>query len=338
MIPFKVGNNAEIIKLDSKAYRLAQGSGTEKISHFRVKTSDYKMYDDVTLAKGEAPPYSYDDIVLTENPKQTSITWKNKELDAGNDQHIVIDKVNKETKFVDDNWRMEEGGEDIIKDDWVEYVLPGTSKESKKRISREMGLAKGDEVDNKFIDGYSVDDMDEYYADMFRSYVDSFSPSGNIFGSVERMQLKMAKENKLKLQKIEDDLARRKHWDEQDRLKEKQMDEWEDQFRGGFGMHAYNKGGEVKYDYFNDVVPPLEPVDNFQLGGLFGKGAQIVIKKGPKVIEKLREFAPAIAGKVGIPKLKKPWAVFDKKGNPVKDFRLKKEADSWLKGEKDVEG
>ena len=91
----------------------------------------------------------------------------------------------------------------------------------------------------------------------------------------------------------------------------------------------------MKYDYFRDVVPPLEPVDNFQAGGLF---KQLVIKGGPKVIEKLREFAPAIAGKVGIPKLKKPWAVFDKKGNPVKDFRLKKEADSWLKGEKDVEG
>ena len=91
----------------------------------------------------------------------------------------------------------------------------------------------------------------------------------------------------------------------------------------------------MKYDYFRDVVPPLEPVDNFQLGGLF---KPLIIKGGPKVIEKLREFAPAIAGKVGIPKLKKPWAVFDKKGNPVKDFRLKKEADSWLKGEKDVEG
>jgi len=91
----------------------------------------------------------------------------------------------------------------------------------------------------------------------------------------------------------------------------------------------------VKYDYFNDVVPPLEPVDNFQLGGLF---KPLVIKGGPKVIEKLREFAPAIAGKVTTPKLKYPWAVFDKKGNPIKDFRLKKEADAWLKGEKDVEG
>ena len=178
MIPSLVGNNANIIKLDSKAYKLAQGSKTEKISHFRIQTADYKMYDEASLAKGEAPPYSYDDIILREDPKQTSITWKNKEFDAGNDQHIVIDKVRKETRFVDDNWRMEEGGEDIVKDDWVEHVLPGTSKESKKRISREMGLAKGDEVDNKFIDGYSVDDMDNYYADMFKSYVDSFSPSG----------------------------------------------------------------------------------------------------------------------------------------------------------------
>ena len=133
MIPFKVGNNAEIIKLDSKAYRLAQGSGTEKISHFRVKTSDYKMYDEASLAKGEAPPYSYDDIILREDPKQTSITWKNKEFDAGNDQHIVIDHKNKETRFVDDNWRMEEGGEDIIKDDWVEYSI--TPKDIKNAMT-----------------------------------------------------------------------------------------------------------------------------------------------------------------------------------------------------------
>ena len=96
-------------------------------------------------------------------------------------------------------------------------------------------------------------------------------------------------------------------------------------------MHGYSKGGEVKYDYFNDVVPPLEPVDNFQAGGLF---KQLIIKKGPKVIEKLREFAPAITGKVTTPKLSKPWGVFTKEGGWVKDFRLKKEANEWLKNAK----
>jgi len=179
---------------------------------------------------------------------------------------------------------------------------------------------KGD-VDDMMVDYQSVNPMDEHYADMFQEYVDSFSPSGNMFGTVERAQAKLQKEQLRKLEKIQNDIEVRA-------LKEKQLAEWEEQFRGGFGMHGYSKGGEVKYDYFNDVVPPLEPVDNFQLGGLF---KPLVIKGGPKVIEKLREFAPAIAGKVTTPKLKKPWAVFDKKGNPVKDFRLKKEADAWWK-------
>jgi hypothetical protein len=319
MIPFKVGNNAEIIKLDAKAYRLAQGSGTEKISHFRVKTADYKMYDDVTIAKGEAPPYSWDDIVLTENPKQTSITFKNREFDAGNDQHIVIDKINKETKFIDDNWRMEAGGEDVIKDDWVEYAITPNKNEIALSLKKPVS-----EINDAVVDGYSVADMDNHYAEMFRSYVDSFSPSGNIFGSVEKMQLKLQKEQLRKLEKLETDKYYRD-------IEEKGMAEWEEQFRQGFGMHGYSKGGEVKYDYFNDVVPPLEPVDNFQLGGLF---KQLLIKKGPKVIEKLREFAPAITSKVAAPKLKKPWAVFDEKGNPIIDFRLKRDANAWLKQEK----
>jgi hypothetical protein len=91
----------------------------------------------------------------------------------------------------------------------------------------------------------------------------------------------------------------------------------------------------VKYDYFNDVVPPLEPVDNFQLGGLFGKGAQLFVKKGPKVIEKLREFAPAITGKVAAPKLSKPWAIFNREGKQMSsDFKLKKNANAWLNHKK----
>jgi len=176
------------------------------------------------------------------------------------------------------------------------------------------------------VDYQSVNPMDEHYADMFQEYVDSFSPSGNMFGTVERAQLKLQKEQLRKLEKLETDKYYRD-------LKEKQMAEWEDQFRGGFGMHGYSKGGEVKYDYFNDVVPPLEPVDNFQLGGLF---KPLIIKGGPKVIEKLREFAPAIAGKVAAPKkLSKPWAVFDRNGNQMSsDLKLKKNATAWLNNAK----
>ena len=80
----------------------------------------------------------------------------------------------------------------------------------------------------------------------------------------------------------------------------------------------------MKYDHMREVVPPL---DGYAAGGI----GKLIIKKAPQVINKLREWAPQITGKVATPKLKKPWAVFDKHGNPVKDFRLKKEADAWWK-------
>ena len=83
----------------------------------------------------------------------------------------------------------------------------------------------------------------------------------------------------------------------------------------------------MKYDYMREVVPPL---DGYAAGGI----GKLIIKKAPQVINKLREWAPQITGKVATPKLKKPWAVFDEKGNPIIDFRLKKDANAWLKQEK----
>ena len=68
---------------------------------------------------------------------------------------------------------------------------------------------KGD-VDDIIVDYQSVNPMDEHYAETFQSYVDSFSPSGNMFGTVERAQLKLQKEQLRKLEKLENDLAVRK--------------------------------------------------------------------------------------------------------------------------------
>ena len=83
----------------------------------------------------------------------------------------------------------------------------------------------------------------------------------------------------------------------------------------------------MKYDHMREVVPPL---DGYAAGGI----GKLIIKKAPQVINKLREWAPQITGKVATPKLKKPWAVFDEKGNPIIDFRLRKDANAWLKQEK----
>ena len=298
----KVGNNAIAAKLGSKTKKI-YGGGTAKETHFRVKPAASRVGDDPKLGiEGQ----KWDDIVLTEEPGQTSITWRNKDYDHGNNQHIVIDHKNKETRFVDDNWSMEAGGEDIVKDNWIEYKF----ETDKVKLDKELKVMdRIKEIDpnweERMVDYASVNDMDNYYADTFKEYVDSFSPSGNIFSSVKRAEFKLQKEQLRKLEKIQNDIDVRA-------LKEKQMAEWEEQFRGGFGMHGFNKGGEVKYDYFKDVVPPLEPVDNFQAGGL----AKLFVKKAPKVISKLREWAPQITGKAYKPP-KGPYTIVDQSGVSV---------------------
>ena len=316
-VPFaQLANKTAISKMGSTTKKI-YGGKTAKETHFKVKpaanvashTPEERIYRQT----------DWDDIVLTEEPGQTSITWKNKNYDHGNDQHIVIDHKNKETRFVDDNWHMEAGGEDIAKDDWIEYAF----QTDKGKLEKELGVFKGD-VDDGMVDYQSVNSMDEYYADTFQSYVDSFSPSGNMFGTVERAQLKLQKEQIKKLEKIENDRLVRE-------MKEDQMAKWEDEFRGGFGMHGYNKGGFVDYGEMKEVVPPL---DGYATGGI----GKLVVKQAPKVLNKLRDWAPQITGQVAKPqKLKKPWAVFDKHGNPIKDFRLKKDANAWLKKERDVD-
>ena len=236
----KLGNNAHIAKIGSKKIKIwgHEGKvGTE--SHFRVKSSDMVEGDKIA---GKADDF-WDDVVLTEEPGQTSITWKNKMYDHGNDQHIVIDKVNKETRFVDDNWHMEAGGEDIAKDDWIEYVMTT----DKKKLAKEMGFYKADPkgVKGLDIDEWSVSGMDNDYADMFRSYVDSFSPSGNVFGTVGKMKDMLNKPSITKKYKKEIGKMQKSL----DTHQENKMLDWEGQFRGGQGMHGYYRGGTSMRDY-----------------------------------------------------------------------------------------
>ena len=247
----KLANGASVAKMGSQTKKIYGGEAKE--TYFKVKTSADNVRKTEGGVRANITKTDWDDIVVTEEPGQTSITWKNKNYDHGNDQHIVIDHKNKETRFVDDNWSMDAAGEDIVKDDWIEYPLTT----NKKQLERELGLMKGD-VDDTMVDYQSVNDMDEGYMDMFHEYVDSFSPSGSIFGTSQRAQLKMNK-------KIT-------------RMQEEEMD-WESQFRGGYGMHGYNKGGIV------DVLPLLDPQE-YAVGG-FVKGA---LKAVPKILGKGKPY------------------------------------------------
>ena len=304
----KLANGAQVAKIGSQVKKIYGGEAKETI--FRVKTTAGKVGDNPKLGvEGQ----HWDDIILTEEPGQTSLTWKNKNYDHGNDQHIVIDHKNKETRFVDDNWSMDAGGEDIVKDDWIEF--PFTT--NKKQLEKELGLMKGD-ADNYLVDYNTVDGMDDWYADTFKEYVDSFSPSGNMFGTVERANLKLQKEQLKKLEKIESDNYYRD-------IEEKRMAEWEEQFRGG-DMHGFNRGGIMK-----DVVPPL---DEYAAGGV----GRLILKQAPKVINKLREFAPQITGKPGkaadLKAVKSGdtyWTVFDEDGLAIKDFPDEKVARDFIR-------
>ena len=231
-----VGNDAKIINMGSNKIKLYKDE-TATETHFKVKTGDQVMAEKLSPGFRDQEAW-WDDVVLTEEKGQTTITWKNKAYQDGNDQHVVIDKISKETRFVDDNWQMEPGGGDIIKDDWVEYVM----NTDKKKLAREMGLAKGDEIGESLVDEWSVKGLDNSYSGMFQSFVDSFSPSGNIFGTVAKLKNALTKPKPVTKQ-IKD-------------IEEEDMMKWEDQFRGGKGIHGYYRGGTTMEDY-----PPSMDMD-----------------------------------------------------------------------------
>jgi hypothetical protein len=108
-----------------------------------------------------------------------------------------------------------------------------------------------------------------------------------------------------------------------------------------------NSGGFMDYGEMKPVAPLLDPGERqyLQLGGkAASEAAKAAAKAGVKYIKK--QVLPKVIGhttkimeKLAAPKdapkvIPKPWAVFDEKGNPIIDFRLKKDADLWLKQEK----
>jgi len=246
---FRMGNEALVHKIGSKKIKIWGHEGKVGTkSYFKIKPSDETMADDLItkdLGKGAKDDFSdleaWDDITLTEEPGQTTITWPNRAYE-GNDQHIVIDKLNKETRFVDDNWHMEAGGEDIAKDDWIEYsISPKDIKNAMTVPDTPLGGVKIPEgkITDSLIDYHSVNDMDNTYSGIFQSYVDSFTPSGNVFGTVERMRKMLNKPSITKKYKKEINKMQKTL----DTHQENKMLDWEEQFRGGHGMHGYKSGG-----------------------------------------------------------------------------------------------
>ena len=140
--------------------------------------------------------------------------------DFSNNQHIYIDKKTGQVEIVDENYYMT-SPEDYAKDDPITWDV--TTPSQMQAFERKMGIMRGDGSE-KMKDFASLPE-DGDYTDLFESFIDSFSPSGNIFNTKAKAK-QIAKEQK-RLKNLRDE--------------EMEMD-FESQFRGG-NIHGFNKGG-----------------------------------------------------------------------------------------------
>jgi hypothetical protein len=140
--------------------------------------------------------------------------------DFSNNQHIYIDKKTGQVEIVDENYYMT-SPEDYAKDDPITWDV--TTPSQMQAFERKMGIMRGDGSE-KMKDFSSLPE-DGDYTELFESFIDSFSPSGNIFNTKEKAK-QIAKEQK-RLKNLRDERM--------------EMD-FESQFRGG-NIHGFKKGG-----------------------------------------------------------------------------------------------
>ena len=190
--------------------------------------------------------------------------------DFATNQYIEVDKKTGYTEMIDSNLRMAPGGEDVIKDDPIVWAM------EKGNVRDRMILDKTTKPDDYMYDYMSVPD-DTDYSYLFERYIDSFSPSGNIFNTK-----KYAKAEKAK------NLANEK------KIAERKEIEFEEQFRGGHGMHGYNIGGIVnKLKTVGSLTKglkaakPLGPISKGQMKLAAPKGPySIADESGVRVLDK----------------------------------------------------
>ena len=147
-----------------------------------------------------------------------------------NNQHIYMDKKTGQVEIVDENFYMT-GPEDYAKDDPISWDV--TTPSQMKDFEKKAGIMTGDGDD--YLKDYMSTPEDGSYSDLFESFIDSFSPSGNIFHT-------KANALKEKVKKITEKNNTKKITEKNNIKKEISELDWESQFRGG-NMHGYNHGG-----------------------------------------------------------------------------------------------
>jgi hypothetical protein len=124
------------------------------------------------------------------------------------------------------------------------------------------------------------------YSDLFESFIDSFSPSGNIFNTKAKAK-QIAKEQK-RLKNLRDE--------------EMEMD-FESQFRGG-NIHGFYRGGTSMRDYQN---MPSRPTMDFDR--MLDAMQMVESSNNPKALGPRREMSPR-GGAVGGPRFERAHGLF----------------------------
>ena len=148
-----------------------------------------------------------------------------------NNQHIYMDNKTGQVEIVDENFYMT-GPEDYAKDDPLTWDV--TTPSQMQAYEKKMGIMKGD-ADDYMLD-YGSTPAESDYSDLFESFVDSFSPAGNIFKTKQKAEI-------LKNEKIQKETYKRAQAQKQ--LEDDEM-RFEEQFRGG-NMHSFKRGGDVNF-------------------------------------------------------------------------------------------
>jgi hypothetical protein len=180
-----------------------------------------------------------DSVSYTEYPRSGDIHVEfDIRDDFANNQHIYIDNKTGTTEIVDENYYMT-SPEDFAKDDPI--IFDVTTPSQMQQLEKQMGVMRGD-VDDRMLDYASI--PEEYdYTTLLERYVDTYSPSGNIFNTkkaAEELKQKRAYENMTE-------------------------EEFEAQFRGGT-LHGFRRGGDVKPKFKppTDRIVPRPKPDTYQ--------------------------------------------------------------------------
>ena len=196
--------------------------------------------------------------------------------DFNNNQHIYMDKKTGQVEIVDENYYMT-SPEDYAKDDPITWDV--TTPSQMDEYAKKMGVMKGD-VDDRMKDFASTPE-DGDYSDLFESFIDSFSPAGNIFNT-------KAKARELIKKKI---------------AKQEMMEmDWESQFRGG-SLHGFNRGGST----IRPRPKPQQPAMDFDR--MLNAMQMVESSNNPKALGPRRQMSPR-GGPVGGPRFERAHGLF----------------------------